>query len=308
MDDQVKKSLEIERENKNVNNIKNNIETNNKYITDIKQKKEKITKENIEYKLTIENLKKEITIKTKIIEEHQIKNQNYINSSDTDKKIIEQLKKDISTKNFTIMEYKTKIDKLLIEDSNNKKTISNLRNGIISKDKIINDYNTQILNEKRKSENVVVLFDNQEKQALIRNIETIKETHIKEINKYKEIIKQKETEIVTYKNKYEKDNKNSFKSRSSFNSYNTYNNQNGGGDMFELSRIINELRSENNQLKLKVRDYDSLKEEIEFLYKRGGNYAFKETNKTTLKMAYDALIEENKKLKEKINKMQSSRY
>ena len=78
--------------------------------------------------------------------------------------------------------------------------------------------------------------------------------------------------------------------------------------MFELSRIINELRSENNQLKLKVRDYDSLKEEIELLYKRGGNYAFKETNKTTLKMAYDALIEENKKLKEKINKMQSSRY
>ena len=71
-----------------------------------------------------------------------------------------------------------------------------------------------------------------------------------------------------------------------------------------LKMKINDLRNENKQLRIKAKDYDSIKEEIEMLYKRGGNYAFKETNKTTLKTAYDALIEENKQLKEKINKLE----
>ena len=71
-----------------------------------------------------------------------------------------------------------------------------------------------------------------------------------------------------------------------------------------MQRIINELKKENNQLRIRAEDYDCLKKEIEELYKRGGNFSFKETNKTTLKLAYDALIEENKQLKEKIMKMQ----
>ena len=66
---------------------------------------------------------------------------------------------------------------------------------------------------------------------------------------------------------------------------------------------VAELKKENNQLRMKVRDYDGLKEQIEDLYKRGGNYSFKETNKTTLKLAYDALVEENKQLKEQIIKL-----
>ena len=180
------------------------------------------------------------------------------------------------------MDYKSKLDKLISEDNNNKRTINNLKNGIISKEKIINDYNTQILNENRKNDNVLVLFDNQEKEVLLRNIKTLKETHYKEICKYKELIRQKETEIIRIQANYKQN----------------------GNTIYELQMIINELKKENNQLRLKLKDYDGLKEEIEYLYKRGGNYSFKETNKTTLKLAYDALIEENKQLKEKIIKLQ----
>ena len=59
---------------------------------------------------------------------------------------------------------------------------------------------------------------------------------------------------------------------------------------------------------LKAQDYDNLQAEIEFLYKRGGNYSFKEINRTTLKLAYDSLIEENKKLKEQIMQLQNIHY
>ena len=280
MDEKLKKYKDIEKENNNVNILKNNLEANNKYISDIKQKNEKIIKENNENKKIIDNLKREINTKTKIIEESKIKNLNYLNEKDSDKKIIEKLRKEICSKNYKIMEYKSKLDKLINDDKENQKTINCLKNGILSKEKIIKDYSNQILNENRKKENVVVVFDDQEKENLLRNIQTIKETHIKEINKYKEVISQKETEIIHYKNNSSK--------------------------IYELQRIINELREENSQLYLRVKDYDSLKEEIQFLYKRGGNYSFKETNKTTLKLAYDALIKENIQLKEKIVELQKN--
>ena len=199
--------------------------------------------------------------------------------------MIEQLKIEITAKDKIIREYKAKIEKLNAEDSNNKRIINNLKNGLLSKEKIINDYSNQILNESRKSDNVIH-FDSQEREKLLRNIEILKETQIKEINKYKEIIKQKETEIIRIQTIY---------------------NQNGI-NVYELQRIINELKKENSELNLKLKDYNALKEEIENMYKRGGNYSFKETNKTSLKLAYDSLIEENKILRERIMQYENNRY
>ena len=136
--------------------------------------------------------------------------------------------------------------------------------------------------------------NNQEKQSYLRNIETIKETHIKEINRYKEILKQKETEITRIKNEYDK--KYSTRSKS------TCCTHNGDDIICELQRIINDLKKEIKQLYMKLKDYDSLKAEIEKLYKRG-NFTFKEVNSSTLKLSYEQLIEENRQLKEKIDKL-----
>ena len=272
-----------------IENLRKEIKEKNKIIEDYKNNNiyyfknnidEQIIREHNENKLIIENLKKEIYSKSKIIEDNKIKAQN-----NTDKYLIEKLKQEICSKNYTIMDYKKQLDKLIIEDNNNKKIINDLNNEIYNKDQIINDYNSNLMNG---NDNVFVFYDvqnnnnNQDKKVLNRNIETIKETYIKEINKYKEIIKQKETEIIRIKQ--------------------------SGNNVNELQKIIEKLKKENSQLFLKAQDYDNLQAEIEFLYKRGGNYSFKEINRTTLKLAYDSLIEENKKLKEQIMQLQNIHY
>ena len=119
-----------------------------------------------------------------------------------------------------------------------------------------------------------------------KNIELL----YQEIKRYKEIIKQKEMEIIRIQKEFN----------------NTYNYNCNNQNIAELQRIIKELREENCRLKEQIIDYDNLKAEIEFIYKRGGNYTFKETNKTSLKLAYDALVEENTNLKQKINKLEKN--
>ena len=56
-----------------------------------------------------------------------------------------------------------------------------------------------------------------------------------------------------------------------------------------------------------MKDYEKLKAENN-LYKKGGNASYKDTNNSSLKYAHDKLVEENKQLKEKIAKLQKSRY
>ena len=296
-----KRYLGNEKDNRS-KSYKNIYDTNyNKYSYDIKQKNEQIIKENIENKKIIENLKKEIYTKTKIIEENKNRTQYNVSNTYTsgaDKNLIDKLKKEICSKNYTIMDYKTKLDKMTLEDTNNKKIITNLKNEIYSKDKLLKN-NPQNSN---KNYNNIIVYDtqnksNQEKQSYQRNIETIKETHLKEINRYKEILKQKETEIIRIKNENEK-----YSTRSK----STCCKHSGDDIICELQRIINDLKKEIKQLYMKLKDYDSLKAEIEKLYKRG-NFSFKEINSSTLKLSYEQLIEENKQLKEKMAKLQKNK-
>ena len=270
---------------------------NNRYISDIKQKNELITKENNENKKVIENLRKEIETKTKQLEEN-----NKYRQCTCDKTKIEKLKKEINIKNNTINDYRIKLD--------------NLQKELSSKDKIITDYKNSYYMKTSPRNNNFIIFDEQNRNKNnsygknynnnnnstsnycynYRRIYQIKEKEdennieilYKEINKYKEIIREKEREIIRIKNE-------------SNNRCNIYcENQ----SIAELQRIIKELKCENNKLKEDLIDYDNLRAEIEFIYKRGGNYSFKETNKTSLKLAYDALVEENRQLKQKINKIE----
>ena len=270
---------------------------NNRYISDIKQKNELITKENNENKKVIENLRKEIETKTKQLEEN-----NKYRQCTCDKTKIEKLKKEINIKNNTINDYRLKLD--------------NLQKELSSKDKIITDYKNSYYMKTSPRNNNFIIFDEQNRNKNnsygknynnnnnstnnycynYRRIYQIKEKEdennieilYKEINKYKEIIREKEREIIRIKNE-------------SNNRCNIYcENQ----SIAELQRIIKELKCENNKLKEELIDYDNLRAEIEFIYKRGGNYSFKETNKTSLKLAYDTLVEENRQLKQKINKIE----
>ena len=316
MEEKEKIIQEMEKDNKRVilkNDINNkeNI-NNNKYIYEIKKKNEQIIKENTENKKIIEKLRREIYTKTKIIEDNKkvkcpnCSNNNKINnnnnSSAADKTLIEKLRKEIYSKNKIIMDHKTQINELLTEDDNNKKIINNLKNEISSKERIIKDYKEKyqkILNEKKNSNGMSIYrggqnINNQEKQVILHDYEVIKETHIKEISRFKEL--NKDTDLITIKN--EGGNRNN---------YRNYSFIKNGNETNEYQKIINDLRKENTQLNLKVKDYEKLKAEID-IYKNGRNISYKETNKTSLKSAHDALVEENKRLKEKIDKLQKNRY
>ena len=272
--------------------------SNYKYMSDIRQKNELITKENNENKKVIETLRKEIQTKTRLLEEN-----NKYKQCTCDKFLIEKLRKEIASLNNTIADYKRKLDilkndlaakeKIINENSRNKYSSNNYssRNNnflvIDTQSKSGNSYGkytTNNINTNNKySYNYCRINPNNENE---KNIELL----YQEINKYKEMIRQKEIEIIKIK-------------QESCNNYNiSSNNQN----VAELQRIIKELRQENCRLKEQIIDYDNLKAEIEFIYKRGGNYTFKETNKTSLKLAYDALAEENRQLKLKIDKIEKN--
>ena len=75
----------------------------------------------------------------------------------------------------------------------------------------------------------------------------------------------------------------------------------------ELKVTNEDLEKENEELYNRMQDYDEIKTELG-LYKdreqSGGNFVFKEINKSKLKIQLETLLLENQQLKEKIKKME----
>ena len=222
----------------------NRTNSSNKYISDIRQKNEMITKENNENKRVIETLRREIQTKTKLLEEN-----NKYKQCTCDKSLIDRLRQEIKSKEYIINDYKNKL--------------ANLKEEITSKEKIITEYkrNKYTLNYPQRNNNVLIL-DTQNRsnnsygkyttnsndnnsgykfcynyKRINQNNENEKNVEIlhQEINKYKEIIRQKETEIIKIKKEC-----------------NVYNNNCCKCNVRELERIINALKLENKQLKIKI--------------------------------------------------------
>ena len=294
--------------NNNTNSNQSRIDNNyNKYMPDRRYKNELTTKENNEKDKEIERLKKEIQAKNKLIEENNKNKQCTCHNA-----LIEKLRKEINSKNNIINDYKMKLDNLKNDLALKERTINDykknkyLRNysphnnnflvfdtqirGSNSYGKYSHNYNSSNSNNNSCYNYFRINQNNQNIQDQIKLNEKNIELLYQEINRYKEIIKQKEMEIIRIQKQFN----------------NGYNYNSSNQNIAELQRIIKELRTENCLLKEQIIDYDNLKAEIEFIYKRGGNYTFKETNKTSLKLAYDALVEENNNLKQKINKLEKN--
>ena len=257
-----------------------------------------ITKENNENKRVIETLRKEIQTKTKLLEEN-----NKYKQCTCDKSLIERLRQEIKSKEYIINDYKNKLESLKTDISSKEKIISDYKKSKYTSNYSSRNNNVLILDTQNRSNNSYGKYTNNSNEnnqgyKFVYNYKRINQNNEneknienlnQEINKYKEIIRQKDSEIIKIKKEC-----------------NVYNNNNCKCNIAELQRIINALKIENNKLKEEIIDYDNLKAEIEFIYKRGGNYSFKETNKTSLKLAYDALVEENKQLRFKINKIEKN--
>ena len=287
---------EISEKNKIIEQNKKN--NNNYSPIYIRQKNEMITKENNENKKVIETLRKEIQTKTKLLEEN-----NKYKQCTCDKSLIERLRQEIKSKEYIINDYKNKLESLKTDISSKEKIISDYKKSKYTSNYSSRNNNVLILDTQNRSNNSYGKYTNNSNEnnqgyKFVYNYKRINQNNEneknienlnQEINKYKEIIRQKDSEIIKIKKEC-----------------NVYNNNNCKCNITELQRIINALKIENNKLKEEIIDYDNLKAEIEFIYKRGGNYSFKETNKTSLKLAYDALVEENKQLRFKINKIEKN--
>ncbi len=130
-----------------------------------------------------------------------------------------------------------------------------------------NKYKTDAKNKEEKKEEAIAL---------------IKKEYIKEIEKYQEIIKQKDIKINEINNKSINDNISIEK-------------------ILSLQKEISELKVENNQLYLKIKEMENKekndkKEPVVYLIN-------KDINREKIKNAYSILIKENEQLKNNIIKL-----
>jgi len=310
--------LELEKDSDNINVLRKNIDKSNSIITELLKRNENIMKENNDNKNIIINLRKEIDMKNKIIKDNQIKYENDMKENELNKDLITKLKKELSSVNNIIIEYKSKNEFFEQKEKEDKNKINNLEKDLLSKEYVINDYKIkyeQIFGENAKNKNIIndlenkykillnnynilkndynILVKNNEEnirknKELFKNIELMNEAHAKEINKYKEIIAQKEIEINSISQEYINSKQNLEK-------------------ILELQRKISELKIENNKLYLKLQEYENKKSQNEIAFGNKSNLAFSfrniDVNKDKLKSAYQSITVENEKLKDNIGEL-----
>ena len=183
---------------------------------------------------------------------------------------ITTLEQELKTKNYQINNYKIKHEEIIHENDEYQKNIYEMEN-----------FNKKLLNKIEELQNNVIKYktDFLKNQELLNDIEIMKKKHLKEINEYKEIIKRKEVEFKEINKDY-------------------INSKKCLEKILELQNEIIELKKENNQLILKIHNY----EKIILNDQNNISLSHKEAN-NRIKSAYQAMIEENEQLKDNILKL-----
>ena len=243
----------------------------------LKEKKiiyEKNIKEINSYQNLISKLKKENASLNNIIIDLNTKIENQDNNKKNNNKIIKNLEDKIHAKEFIANDYKIKYEQIMKENLMNKNAIKTLEENnktLLNNFDIIkaelNKYETDAMNKEEKKEEAIAL---------------IKKEYIKEIEKYQEIIKQKDIKINEINNKSINDNISIEK-------------------ILSLQKEISELKVENNQLYLKIKEMENKEkndknEPMVYLIN-------KDINREKIKNAYSILIKENEQLKNNIIKL-----
>ena len=209
-----------------------------------------------------------------IIIDLNTKIENQENNKKNNNKIIKNLEDKIHAKEFIANDYKIKYEQIMKENLMNKNAIKTLEENnktLLNNFDIIkaelNKYETDAMNKEEKKEEAIAL---------------IKKEYIKEIEKYQEIIKQKDIKINEINNKSINDNISIEK-------------------ILSLQKEISQLKVENNQLYLKIKEMENKekndkKEPMIYLIN-------KDINREKIKNAYSILIKENEQLKNNIIKL-----
>ena len=84
-------------------------------------------------------------------------------------------------------------------------------------------------------------------------------------------------------------------------------NQQQSKEIQELKESLEDLEKENEELYNRMQDYEEIKTELNLFKDRelnGGNFVFKEINKSKLKIQFETLQLENQQLKERIKELE----
>lgn len=126
----------------------------------------------------------------------------------------------------------------------------------------------------------------------MKNIELLKQKNNLDLKSYEETIQRQINEISMM-------NQNMAKL--------TAMNQQQSKEIQELKESLEDLEKENEELYNRMQDYEEIKTELNLFKDRelnGGNFVFKEINKSKLKIQFETLQLENQQLKERIKELE----
>ena len=262
--------------------------------------------------ITIRNLQKEIN-QNKSVYNNEIKKlnteKNDLNNKleiSTKKEKEKETKKQKNEQNLKIFQDELKRRILVIEDlkKKNEGFLNDLNNNksklgkLSEENKKLNEELSKIKKEldNSKKDNIKQKEEYQtnkeEKNNLIKSIELLKQKNTLDLKSYEETIQRQVKEINEL-------NQNLLK-------LNTVNQQ----QTIELQKTketVEDLEKENEELYHRMQDYEEIKTELNLFKDReqsGGNFVFKEINKSKLKIEYENLLLENQQLKEKIKQLE----
>ena len=262
--------------------------------------------------ITIRNLQKEIN-QNKSVYNNEIKKlnteKNDLNNKleiSTKKEKENETTKQKNEQNLKIFQDELKRRILVIEDlkKKNEGFLNDLNNNknklgkLSEENKKLNEELNKIKKEldKSKKDNIKQKEEYQtnkeEKNNLIKSIELLKQKNTLDLKSYEETIQRQVKEINEL-------NQNLLK-------LNTVNQQ----QTIELQKTketVEDLEKENEELYHRMQDYEEIKTELNLFKDReqsGGNFVFKEINKSKLKIEYENLLLENQQLKEKIKQLE----
>ena len=262
--------------------------------------------------ITIRNLQKEIN-QNKSVYNNEIKKlnteKNDLNNKleiSTKKEKENETTKQKNEQNLKIFQDELKRRILVIEDlkKKNEGFLNDLNNNksklgkLSEENKKLNEELSKIKKEldNSKKDNIKQKEEYQtnkeEKNNLIKSIELLKQKNTLDLKSYEETIQRQVKEINEL-------NQNLLK-------LNTVNQQ----QTIELQKTketVEDLEKENEELYHRMQDYEEIKTELNLFKDReqsGGNFVFKEINKSKLKIEYENLLLENQQLKEKIKQLE----
>jgi len=278
MDKKIKTSKSaLEQNDYTIKNLQNEINLNkNEFNKEIKK---------------LNNEKVELNNKLEISNKKEIENQTQKQKNEQNLKIFQdELKRRI----LVIEDLKKKNENFLNDINNNKSHISKLteeknllQDELYKLKKELDNYKQDNMKQKEENNN-----NKEEKNNLIKSIELLKHKNSLDLKSYEETIQKQVKEINELNQSLVK--------------LNNANQQ----QIFELQKTketVEDLEKENEELYHRMQDYEEIKTELNLFKDReqsGGNFVFKEINKSKLKIEYENLLLENQQLKEKIKQLE----